>query len=1438
MLAFERLHPGTGVFHLCFAARHTGHVDEDRLDSALSALIRRHPALGSTFADGDDGPVRHVHDPAMTASWTDLRHLPQAERLAVAGRVAERTAGEPFDLSRGPLARVHGCRLADDERLLIFAAHHLVCDGGSLRVLLAELDAAYRGELAGLVPEVTSPPAGEAALAYWRGQLAGLPELRLPADHGRPAQPAFRAGSVPLTVPEELVAAAAALARAENATLFMVVLAAFQLLLGELSGQDDFAVGSPEAGRARPGQHGVVGLLASPLVLRADLSGRPCFRDLVRRAQATCLAAFAHRGAAFDELARAIAPGRRADGALVQASLVFHGERGEPTLAGAPLEPVTVTRPGLNYGVDLHLWRERGRLSGTWDYSAEEFEPPTAARMAERLPVLLRRALAEPDRPVDQLELLTDDERTLLRRADGALLHVRRTPDGDADRLDRPAGGAVAGPAGGRPQGPDEEFVAAVWRQVLELDEVGRDDDFFDLGGDSLLASQVLSKLHERVGAGFPLRLVFEHSRLADLAAALPAPAAALARGRPAVTPRPPGAEPVLSFDQQRVWLECQVKPSVAYNVHGRQRLRGALDIDVLERSIRAIISRHETLRTTFPLVQWRPVQHVAEPDPSWRLTVKDLSVLGPDAVKAAERLADDQAAASFDLAAGPLFDCVLVRLGEDDHLLSITIHHIVADGWSFGLVLHELSALYRAGGDLERAGLPALSVQYRDYAVWQRNALAGDWLAGQVSYWRDQLAGAPPAVTLPTAGRRSPAQGAVGGRVRAALGADDSAALYRLCREHEVTPFMTMLAALATVLRRWSGQDDLVIGVPVNTRRATGTDALIGFFVNTIPIRIQLSGPPTFGELLGRVRQASLDGYVNHGETPFDVLVSQLRVVRDPSRTPLFQVLLNMIESAEHGWQLPGISVQMAEQPVQPSKFDLSLDVHQGGGVFGFDLLYHADRYDARAMQAFLDQLREVLVAAAADPGRGILEYELERMPGGGTAGPAASPAPLLAIDRQAGQRPDAVAVIDRHGSWSYRELACAAARVACLVAQRGPDPAGGCEAEVVRRPTAGFAAAVLGCIRAAVPYRVIDPDDTPAASTVLDPDPDADAPGGGVDVRGLLRPVTAEAPAHGTGLPPAGTTDWAADRFDLSSADRFAVLPGPPGMLMSALCTAAAVGGTLVLADDHGAGDPGRLVTWLRRTSITAMYLAPPLLRSWPAREPVLPLLRYAFLDNSGDLTAQDVERVRQLAPGCRVVSVYRPAGTGQPIAAYAVPAAWSSRTAPLRVPIGSAVAGPAVLLSPAGRPAATGEVAELSFHGRPTGDLVRRRPDQLLEFAGPAAAGGLSGAPHADVLETTAALRDVPGVLDAVVTERRNPDGGTALAAYVASPGQAVHLGRLRQHLVTCLPEYLVPRHVVVLDRLPLTARCDYDLAALPDPADDTTPVDRSAATAPAR
>jgi non-ribosomal peptide synthetase component F/acyl carrier protein len=972
------------------------------------------------------------------------------------------------------------------------------------------------------------------------------------------------------------------------------------------------------------------------------------------------------------------------------------------------------------------------------------------------------------------------------------------------------------GPVPVPPRTPYEEAVAAIWRDVLQRSDIGVFNDFFDLGGHSLLAIQVGTRIRKTLGVDISVKDFFESPTVAALAAALAA-AHGQSPARPPVTRRTQEAGSVLSYDQQRLWLENQLRPGAAYNMHGRRRLRGDIDVAALERSIGSILVRHEVLRSRFPLANGRPVQVVDEADEQWRMSFEDLSGLDGDRERerAARRLADRHAIAPFDLATGPLFRCLLIKLGATDHLLSVTMHHIVSDAWSVGLFLRELTELYLVGGDITEADLPPLPVQYRDYAVWQREWLTGQALEAELGYWRRHLDAAPPALALPVAGRRSPSQGAVGGRVRSSLSGEDTAALRELYRTHGVTLFMALLAALATVLRRWSGLEDLVIGAPIATRNDAETGLLIGFFVNTLPLRIDLSGDPSFAELLERVRTVALEGYA-HGEAPFDALVKLLLPPRDPTRTPLFQVALNMVDIPEENVRIGDVSVEAEEDPVLPSKFDLLLNVLQSGDALHFELTFHGDRYDTAMMRVLLGQFGSLLRAVAADPGKPILDYPLETGTG---AGQPHGPEPHPAGRRHALPTGDKVAVSGPDGEWTYQRLSGAAGRVAQLLAERGQEA--GRHVGVVKRRSGGFAAAVLGCMRAGVQFSVTkDATRLPGICALLDPDPPDTPAEEVIDLRPLLRD-RATAPAESP-VPDPWPDDWAAGRFDLSAADRFAVLSGSSCLTVSALCTVRSAGAALLIPDDETMSDIGAMTGWLESNSVSVIYLSPALLRAMAAREPAirLPALRYAFVANTGELTCRDADALKRISASCRCISVHGVAVTGQPLAVFAVPGSWHQDAAPLRVPLGTFTDGArASLLNPAGRPTAIGELGEICFAGQPTGDRARRLHDGTLEFAGR----------YADPAETTAALRDLPGVRDAVVTEYPGIDGLATLTAYIAGEDPALSVAGLRQFLITQLPEYLVPEHLVLLGRLPLTQDGDYDLAALPVPGYDLEPAD---------
>jgi amino acid adenylation domain-containing protein len=429
---------------------------------------------------------------------------------------------------------------------------------------------------------------------------------------------------------------------------------------------------------------------------------------------------------------------------------------------------------------------------------------------------------------------------------------------------------------------------------------------------------------------------------------------------------RPERGPAPLSFAQQRLWFFNQLAPgSPLYNIHAAVNLTGALNVPVLERSINEILNRHEALRTTFAVVDERPVQIVNEPF-KLKLSVISLQKVGGHEQQVMERMLEE-AHYPFDLTTGPLLRAKLLQLGRAEHVLLLTMHHIVADGWSMGVFVRELAALYEAYIGGRPSPLPELPIQYADFAVWQREWLEGQRLEEQLDYWKQQLAGSPPVLELPTDKPRPPVQTYRGAHETLLLSESLSRSLKELSRREGATLFMTLLTAFSTLLSRYSGQADILIGTPIANRTRAETEELIGFFVNTLVLRTRLSGEPTFRELLKRVREAALGAY-EHQDMPFEKLVEELQPERSLSHSPLFQVMLDLQNAPMQALELQGLKLTPLEFDSQTAKFDLSLTMGEAETGLSGLLEYNTDLFDAATIKRMLKNFQTLLSSIAAN--------------------------------------------------------------------------------------------------------------------------------------------------------------------------------------------------------------------------------------------------------------------------------------------------------------------------------------------------------------------------------------------------------------------------------------------------------------------------------------
>jgi len=655
-----------------------------------------------------------------------------------------------------------------------------------------------------------------------------------------------------------------------------------------------------------------------------------------------------------------------------------------------------------------------------------------------------------------------------------------RTPSGKLDRraLPRPElepAGAEEGAAN-----PEAELLANLFAGLLGRERVGTGDSFFDLGGHSLLATQLVSRVRSVFGVELPLAAVFEASTPAALAERLSRARTITDDHGPSRTPdlsvfvreRPCSSVPApLSFTQQRLWFLHQLDPEDAYHVPGALRLRGPVREDVLERTLSEIVRRHEALRTVFR----NNLQVVLAPS-GFELPVVDV----PDE-REALRLLEREACRPFDLETGPLVRALLLRLPDEERLLAVVTHHIVSDAWSLGVLLRELGAIYTAFAAGEPSPLPELPVQYPDYARWQRQWLAGEVLEREVAHWRRTLAGAPESLELPYDRQPSPATGNRGGRRPFELSADLFGRLGELARRDGWTSFMALLAGWQALLARYSGQEDVVVGSPIANRTRLELEGLIGFFTNTLALRLDLSGDPSFWELGRRVRAAALDAYA-HQDVPFEKLVEELHPDRHLGRNPLFQTML-VLQKAAAGPELPGVETELLDVDTGTAKFDLTLMLVEDGGGAAGALEYACDLFDAGTVDRMLGHLCTLLEAAVEDPGRRLSDLPLltaaEQEELVAWSRPLTPEPPKLLVHEgvaaQAARTPGAVAVIDGDQSLTYGELMDRARSLARRLNDLGvgPDvPVG-----LFLERSLDMMVAVLGVLEAGGAYLPLDP-------------------------------------------------------------------------------------------------------------------------------------------------------------------------------------------------------------------------------------------------------------------------------------------------------------------------------------------------------------------------
>ncbi len=943
----------------------TGKLDVPALERSIQYLIARHDSLRMSFKSVEGVPYLAIAD---TVEWKlEVRHshgqIMQQELVQAAAR--------PFLLEQAPLFRAFLWTNSSNRSTLLFSFHHSITDGWSQGTFETELSSVYTKVISGAEPALPpleldyadyavwqqnwqNSPEYKQGMDFWKKALIDAPEfLELPTDKVRPALQTYNGKKIGMDLDHKLVGQLRQLAHKERGTLFMTMYAAFALLLGQYSPHEDVVIGVPFANRLRKEFEGILGFFVNTMPLRMDLREISTRAELLKRTRQITLDAFAQQGVPFTRLVEELKPQRYPGSNPVfqvvfdftnTPSQVFH-------LGDCDTQLVSVDISSTKFDLSLFVEEQAQDVNLKLEFNTDLFTSTTATRMLAQYQRILEWIVLESSKNIHEIDLHSGSE------------HRQIIMEWNNPSRDHPTETSV--------QELLERQMVSIWQDLLGLEHIGVDDGFFELGGHSLMAARLVARIQQETGRSLPLATLLKYDTVRKQAELLAANSIN-SKIPLELIPRANRNLPIPASSSQRgLWFQYLLEgPSSTYNITTIIRLAGKLDVPALERSIHYLISRHNSLRMSFTAVDGDPYLAIAD-TVEWKLEIRHShgQEMEQELVQAATR--------PFYLEQAPLFRAFLWTDSDDQCTLLFSFHHSITDGWSQGIFETELSSVYTSVISGAEPALPLLELDYADYAAWQYNQLKHSEFAQGLTYWNETLQGAPELLDLPIDRPRPAVQTYHGSEIGINLPHELSDHLRALARREKVTFFMVMCTAYAILLSHYCRQEDLVIGIPLANRQRKELEHVLGYFVNMLPLRVDLRGNPDLSQLLHRIQQGTLDA-IKWQSIPFENLVYTIPHHRDPKYSPIYQTMFSLDESISQEFQL-GESQGSFERPVSNvAKSDLSLGVETWAGNVHIAMEYNLALFDLTTVERMLGHYRNILFWMVSNPTCGINELAL----------------------------------------------------------------------------------------------------------------------------------------------------------------------------------------------------------------------------------------------------------------------------------------------------------------------------------------------------------------------------------------------------------------------------------------------------------------------------